>query len=221
MMNSLQAKWRESVASYEENSFDPSEKIERWKAFGVTREVIPLLIQSSIDRAKTFHDALDFKPGDKILDLACGNGYLYGFKLSEIGYGYLPSGINPIGIDVIPNNQYPGVFSRGNAGGLPFKDSVFDGAVCVSSLNHFLDPVESFHEVLRVLKPRGSYFISSETLDIPMPFGIRATGKHHIFDFSPMAILNMYWDTGFRNIGYIKIYDYGNICVFWGSKEAT
>lgn len=103
-----------------------------------------------------------FFPGDKILDLGCGNGRLLELlKNQEIDY---------IGIDSskrlieIAKKKYPEAkFQIGDALNLLFPDNFFDKVFSIAVLHHI--PSEDFRvqflkEVKRVLKPEGILFLT-------------------------------------------------------------
>ena len=94
------------------------------------------------------------KPGDRVLDVACGGGYL----LMEAER----AGLEPHGIDIAqaaidraktfaPNAN----LVRGDAENLPYDDASFDIVTCLGSLEHFLSPPKALEEMRRVLKPDG------------------------------------------------------------------
>ena len=94
------------------------------------------------------------KPGDRVLDVACGGGYL----LMEAER----AGLQPFGIDIAdaalararrfaPRSD----LRRGDAEALPYADASFEIVTCLGSLEHFLDPPKALEEMRRVLVPGG------------------------------------------------------------------
>ena len=142
--------------------------------------------------------------GFKVLDLGCGNGRLNGKPVEYYGYSY----INPIhdiyGCDVIDYPDYPGVsFTLAKAESLPFSNGAFD-AVCIqSALDHMLEPVVVFKECYRVLNPDGKLFICQGILH-EYPGLAVSHHKHHIYDYSISAVVQLYQISGFL-IKRIKI----------------
>ena len=94
------------------------------------------------------------RPGQRLLDVSCGNGYLlraalrkrldvWGLELSEVGLqqaGEMASGASLI---------------CANAETLPFASASFDYVTNIGSLEHYLHPSTSVSEMARVLKPEG------------------------------------------------------------------
>jgi SAM-dependent methyltransferase len=118
-----------------------------------------------------------------VVDVACGVGY---------GSDYLRSApTTVVGVDIadeaiaIARDRYRNgnvFFVQGNAEQLPFPDDCVDAVTCFEGIEHFRDPDAHLDEVVRVLKPEGTYFIST-----PHP------GKHehgednpfHLHEFEP------------------------------------
>lgn len=59
-----------------------------------------------------------------------------------------------------------GVDVCANAAQIPFRDSVFDGCLCCSLLEHVFRPIEAVREIWRVLKPAG-WFIGDVPANYP------------------------------------------------------
>ena len=94
------------------------------------------------------------KAGDRLLDVACGGGYL----LMEAER----AGLRSFGIDIAdaalarartfaPKSD----LRRGDAEALPYPDGSFEIVTCLGSLEHFLDPPKALEEMRRVLVPGG------------------------------------------------------------------
>lgn len=106
-------------------------------------------------------------PGDKILDIGCGDGYTI-LKLKD-------KFNNLIGLDIAPSRlieaekkvkeTYPLEVSRfkfieNNAEGvLPFADNEFDTVLCIASLQFIYDIFFVIQEMYRVTKPGGHVII--------------------------------------------------------------
>jgi len=97
--------------------------------------------------------------GERVLDLACGSGILFG-ELSKrfnavVGLDYsLPMLL--VAKEKNVSNTY---LVRGDALKLPFKDETFDTAVVSLGLRHFGDTESSLREIFRVLKKGGTLHI--------------------------------------------------------------
>jgi ubiquinone/menaquinone biosynthesis C-methylase UbiE len=101
-------------------------------------------------------DTLRPRPGNRILDVGCGEG------LAEIQIGRLHiSQLRLVGVDVMiervmvarhetaAHNQRVG-FATADAHDLPFGDGVFDAVFCVAMLQHMTDVAQAVRELVRV-----------------------------------------------------------------------
>lgn len=98
---------------------------------------------------------LDVPRGGKILDAAAGEGYLTD-KLAGRGYVVTAADIH--------TGQYKLSSPRPDAvdlnDRLPYENGVFDGIVCMETLEHVWNVGQCLCEFFRVLKPGGSMIIS-------------------------------------------------------------
>ena len=94
------------------------------------------------------------QPGQRLLDVSCGNGYLlraairkrldvWGLELSEVGLKQAR--------EMAPAAS----LICGNAEALPFAPGSFDYVTNIGSLEHYVSPAASIAEMARVLKPEG------------------------------------------------------------------
>jgi ubiquinone/menaquinone biosynthesis C-methylase UbiE len=101
------------------------------------------------------------QPGDRVLDVACGDGVVARLAARQVG----PTG-QIIGLDInavmlavgrsLP--PIPGVsleWQEGNAIALPFADASFDTLLCQQGLQFFTDRLAAIREIRRVLVPGG------------------------------------------------------------------
>lgn len=96
--------------------------------------------------------------GQKLLDVACGGGYLLNAAIQKDMTSY--------GIDISQNaiskakklNNHP-EFILASSESIPFDNECFDYITCLGSLEHFLNPEKSLYEMGRVLKDSGKICI--------------------------------------------------------------
>jgi SAM-dependent methyltransferase len=106
-------------------------------------------------------ETLGPKPGNRILDVGCGEG------LAEVAIGRLHiSQLRLVGIDLVvsnviaarqettSHNQRVG-FAAADACRLPFRDATFDSIYCVAVLQHLDEIDTAVGEFARVTAPRG------------------------------------------------------------------
>mgnify|MGYP000037495575 FL=1 len=114
-------------------------------------------------------EQLPLAPGDRLLDLGCGEGrhaltaYLkpgvevYGVDLSAEDLGTARGRIDHMA-DYQPEGAVQ--FLRGDALHLPFADATFDRVICSEVLEHIPNYLAVLAEINRVLKPGGKLCVS-------------------------------------------------------------
>jgi demethylmenaquinone methyltransferase/2-methoxy-6-polyprenyl-1,4-benzoquinol methylase len=108
--------------------------------------------------------ALDLKPGDRVLDLACGTGLnfphlreLVGEQGQVIGVDLTPAMLD-IARRMIVAKGWKNVEAReADAAHLPFPDAYFDKVIVSFALNIIPEYVRAIEEVRRVLIPGGRF----------------------------------------------------------------
>ncbi len=103
-----------------------------------------------------FLQLLGAKPGERLLDVACGAGLVLAAARER---DVVPSGIDLSGEAVaLAQRLLPGVDAQiGNAEQLPFADGTFDHVTCLGSLERFLDRERALREMARVGKPTARF----------------------------------------------------------------
>ena len=123
-------------------------------ATGYQELLVPALME---EWAPQVADAAGIRPGDQVLDVACGTGVLTREAAGRAG----PTGA-VTGLDLSPEmlavaaRLSPGLrWQQGSAEALPFADQAFDAVVSQFGLMFFPDPVAGLREMMRVLVPGG------------------------------------------------------------------
>ncbi len=107
---------------------------------------------------KSLARKVDIGSGDAVLDIACGLGEwlhvcatdgakVYGVDLSERA------------IEYCSKHMPDGEFHAVPAENLPFADGQFNFVSCLGSLEHFVEPVVSLNEMMRVAKAGAKFLI--------------------------------------------------------------
>ena len=107
-------------------------------------------------------DMADLRPGERVLDVACGTG-LVTFRMAEaVGERGAVVGTDISGEMVETARRIAAErdlanasFERADAEALAFADSTFDAAACGLGLMYVPDPVKALCEMRRVLRPGG------------------------------------------------------------------
>lgn len=128
-----QAGWEKAAASYERGFGDVT-----------IQSVGPIL------------DAVGAGPGVRLLDVACGPGYVAAAaarrKSSVVGIDFSPSMV------ALASERNPGLeFIEGDAESLDFQECSFDAVVMNFGMLHLARPAAAISEALRVLRPGGRY----------------------------------------------------------------
>lgn len=114
-------------------------------------------------------DRIRLAPGDRILDLGCGQG-------RHALQAYVTDRVHAVGLDMNPNRlsearrQLEGLaqddperrlsFLVGDGMKLPFSDASFDKVICAEVLEHLHDYERVVAEVRRILRPGGVLAVS-------------------------------------------------------------
>jgi ubiquinone/menaquinone biosynthesis C-methylase UbiE len=118
-------------------------------------------------------DLLDLRPGERVLEVGCGNGIV----LCDLARRVTPPGLS-IGLDPSPAllaiarelaaRAVPGAsvqLCQGDARALPFKDGQFDAVLAATTLAHIPDGQQAILEMVRVTGPGGRVGILEQDPD--------------------------------------------------------
>jgi|SRR5215207_1357129 len=125
-------------------------------------------------------DVAALRPGERVLDVACGTGIVTRFAAERVGADGAVAGvdINPGMLGVARSAARPELgidWHEASAEALPFEDETFDVVLCQMGLQFFPDRLAALRQARRVLVPAGRL-----VLNVPGPtpriFGILADG---------------------------------------------
>lgn len=108
-------------------------------------------------------DAAGLKPGDKVLDVACGTGVVAREAARRLGASHDVIGLDcndamlAVAHDIAPDIEW----RTGKAEELPFEDRAFDVVCCQFALMFFEDRIAALREMRRVLKPGGRLAVAT------------------------------------------------------------
>lgn len=107
-------------------------------------------------------DAAQIKPGQRVLDVACGSGILGREAALRVGSSGHIAGVDPNdGMIAVAKQLAPGIeWREGTAEALPFPDNTFDAVVSQFGLMFFTDRCQALGEMLRVLALGGRMAIA-------------------------------------------------------------
>jgi len=123
------------------------------------RHMVPAIFASW---APALLDLVMLKPGERVLDVACGTGVVARQAAARVGAGGQVVGLDLNGdMLALARALGPAVEWRaGNAMALPFAASAFDAVVCQQGLQFFPDSGQALREARRVLVPSGRFAVA-------------------------------------------------------------
>lgn len=127
----------------------------RRQAEGYEAKFVPALFG---EWAPLVVDAAGVKPGDSVLDVACGTGVVARAAASRVGERGRVVGVDrahamlEVAAELLPQAE----FRLGDAEQLPFDDASFDSALCQAALMFFPEPAAALAEMGRVVTDQGT-----------------------------------------------------------------
>lgn len=144
-------------------------------------------------------DCCRLRPGQSVLDVACGTGVVARAARDVVGPASRVVGIdlNPAMLEVAHAARPDLEWARGDAEDLPFADAEFDVALCQSALFFFADPGRAVTEMARVVAPGGSVGLQTYAPLTEQPaYGpfVELVARH--VGAEARALLGTYWSQG-------------------------
>lgn len=117
---------------------------------------------------------LDLRPGDAVLDVACGPGNTTRTLVDAVGAEGLAVGVDSSATMLAQavrdtSSGRPVGYVRADAVDLPFDDGTFDAISCYGALYLMDDPFGALREMMRVLKPGGRIAVLTTCARGPAP----------------------------------------------------
>jgi sarcosine/dimethylglycine N-methyltransferase len=130
------------------------------------------LLDSQLRADRILATAASLKPGDHVLEVACGIGGTARFLASEFGARVTATNIAEIQIEeareITEREGFSSIDYRlADYHSLPFADASFDAWWCQEALLYSIDKPRVFREAQRVLRMGGRIVFSDLTLDQP------------------------------------------------------
>lgn len=149
--------------------------------------------------AETFCEEWNLKPGDKVLDIGCGKGFLIKDLLTVC------PGLEVFGVDISEYavmNCEPEVVGRvhlGNAKKLPFPDKSFKAAISVNTIHNLDRPgcLQAISEMMRVTTTNRYIQVDS----------YRSEEEREIFMKWVLTAKTHYYPEGWRDLFTVAEYD--------------
>jgi ubiquinone/menaquinone biosynthesis C-methylase UbiE len=106
---------------------------------------------------------LDIRPGDRVLDVGCGNGFFTG--------RFRDFGVRPYGVEFSPeslsvaNRNSPGYYAAASAEAIPFRDKFFDKILFSDVIEHLEDDNIGVAEIARVTRKGGVVVVTTPSME--------------------------------------------------------
>jgi SAM-dependent methyltransferase len=140
----------------------------RWRALQQVVRLVRPLDYRRVDECRLVLEWLDPSPGDRILDVGCGDGF-YDYRMAARGAAVDAIDARPQRIArALKMHPHPRVtYHSMVAGALAFPDRTFEKAVSICVLEHIEDDAGALREMRRVVRPGGRLVLSCDSLSNP------------------------------------------------------
>ena len=114
-----------------------------------------------IDQRRAIRAALSLRPGERVLDIGSGPGFLAAEMAAEVGPDGRVHGVDPSPTMLASagRRDAPVDYGTGDALALPFPDEHFDVAVCTQVYEYVEDIAAALTEARRVLRTGGRLLV--------------------------------------------------------------
>jgi arsenite methyltransferase len=114
-----------------------------------------------VEQRRAVRGLLALQPGERVLDIGSGPGFLADEMAEEVGPEGRVHGIDPSEsmLAIARRRDRPVEYAAGDALALPFADAAFDAAVATQVYEYVPDMPAALAEVRRVLRPGGRLLI--------------------------------------------------------------
>jgi ubiquinone/menaquinone biosynthesis C-methylase UbiE len=149
--------------------------------------------------------AAEGRPGQKAVDLGCGNGFLVGLARAQ--------GVETFGFDISRQHvsiarDLSGVdaFLRANVERLPVRSDSVDLVFVQHVIEHLRNPARAVVEWRRVLKPAGRLIVLTPNARYPDPSIFEDATHVQIFD--QLSLLDLLGQCGLRIVRSVTLFPY-------------
>lgn len=144
-------------------------------------------------------DAAELRPGQRVLDVACGTGIVARIAAQRVEAHGSVTGVdlNQAMLTVAGRVSPELIWRQGDAADLPFADEQFDVVLCQAALMFFPDPRAALAEMARVVTPDGTVAVQVwGTLESSIGYArlVEVAARHAGPD--AVSVLGAYWVHG-------------------------